>query len=452
MPRHRVSADARAIAHEILVRVETGDAFADRLLADRASTEALSADDRGLLTRLVYGTLAWQGRLDHHLRGLVRVPLERLDAPVRAALRLGLYQLLFLDRVPAYAAVDSSVRLARRRGATLVNAVLRRAAATGRAGLRLPDAAGDRLERLAIEWSHPRWLVQRWAREFGAELPALLAADNEPGPTTVRVNRLRTTREAALWELSAAGMEAEPGRWAPDAIVVSRRAGNLRTLPAWRQGRLTFQGEASQLVTQLLGIAPGDHVLDACAAPGGKAGHAAACTGDGGLVVALDVRPAGARRIRGEAVRLGAAALRVAVADARRLPLRTSFDRILLDAPCTGLGTLRRHPELRWRRRPEDVPRLAALQRELLAAVARHLRPGGILVYAVCTLTPEETEEAIADLVARDPRFAVEPALVADVPAELVTPAGFLRTLPHRHGLDGFFAARLRLDSARPLG
>jgi 16S rRNA (cytosine967-C5)-methyltransferase len=454
MPRElRPDRDARALAHDVLVRVETTDAFADVLLGERLARSDLAGPDLALATRLVYGTLAWQGRLDHHLRTLVRTPLDRLDPPVRAALRLGLYQLLFLDRIPDYAAVDASVRLVRdlgRGAAGLVNAVLRRAAART-PDLPQPEAADDPLERLAVEWSHPRWLVERWASAFGmAEVPHLLAANNVPGPTAVRANRLRTTRESLLAELGATGVDAVAGRWADDAVVVEGAAARLRTLPAWREGRLAFQGEASQLVTALLGLRAG-RLLDVCAAPGGKACHAAAILAGAGRVVAADRRLAGARRIRAEAARLGAT-VAVAVGDARQPSFAGAFDAVLVDAPCSGLGTLRRHPELRWRRRPEDIARLAAVQREMLAGVAPLVRPGGVLVYAVCTLAREENEDVVAAFRATHPGFVVEHAAhAARLPAELVTTDGFLQTVPHRHGLDGFFAARLRLESTRPL-
>ncbi len=448
MPRRELGAppDARTVAHDILVRVETTDAFADVLLAHRLADLPFAPQDHALVTRLVYGTLAWQGRLDHHLHALLRPGSRTLETPVRVALRLGLYQLLFLDRVPAYAAVDASVRLARRSGAGaagLTNAVLRRAAAERGRGRPPLDAGADALTRLAITWSHPRWLVERWATEFDADdLALLLQADNERGATTVRTNQLRTTREDLLAELTAHGVQGAPGRWGPDAIVVARGAARLRSLPAWHQGRFAFQGEASQLIAPLLGLRPGERVLDACAAPGGKAVHVAALVGDGGSVLALDQRPAGIVRIRRAAERLGARAVRTLVADARRPPVREPFDAVLVDAPCSGLGTLRRHPELRWRRRPEDIARLAALQRDIVTAVAPLVRPGGALVYAVCTITREETDDVVAAVLSAHPRFAREG--IAEMPSALVTPAGALRTFPHRHGMDGFFAVRLR--------
>ena len=431
------------------MRVETTGAFADTLLAHRLAGSPLGVADRGLTTRLVYGTLVWQGRLDHHLGTLLRSSLAGLEPAVRAALRLGLYQLLFLERVPVYAAVDSSVRLAQTagRGAVgLVNAVLRRAAAAGRDGLALPDPGEDPLGRLAVEWSHPRWLVERWAEELSlGELPELLAADNLAGATALRTNTLRTTRDTLVAELAAAGVSARPSAWASDAVVVERNSAALRELAAWRDGHFAFQGEASQLIVPLLGLHSGARVLDVCAAPGGKAGHAAARVGQTGLVVALDRRAAGVRRIRDEAARLGVQLVGV-VGDACRPGLHGTFDAVLVDAPCSGLGTLRRHPELRWRRRPEDVPRLAALQRDLLAGVAPLVRPGGVLVYAVCTIAREENANIVTAFAETHPRFAVESVAAAPdpPPASTITSRGFLMTLPHRHGLDGFFAARLR--------
>jgi 16S rRNA (cytosine967-C5)-methyltransferase len=446
----RPPSDSRGVAHDVILRVETTDAFADVLLARRLP--ALAPVDRALAAELVYGTLAWQGRLDHHLGQLVHRPLAELDAGARAALRLGLYQLLFLDRVPAYAAVDASVRLARRSGrgaAGLVNAVLRRVSREGQAALPLPDAAGDRIGRLAVEWSHPRWLVERLADEIGIEeLPRLLAAHNRHGPVALRAHPVGS-RDALGVRLAARGVAVAPSRWAPDALVVERAAGRLRSSEEFGSGRLGFQGEASQLVTRLLPAADGARVLDACAAPGGKTAYAAAL---GARVTALDIHAAGARRILRESNRLGLTSIAVAVADARRPPIRSSFDAVLVDAPCSGLGTLRRHPELRWRRRPEDLDRLATLQGELLATVAPLVRPGGVLVYAVCTPMRAETDDVVAAFLARHEEFVLAP-LAGLAPTDVLTDGGALRTWPHRHDLDGFFAVRLtRLAQPARLG
>lgn len=433
----RPRADARAIAHEILVRVETEAAFADVLLRNRLDA-GMAPAERALASELVYGTLTWQGRLDHHLGTLLRDPLGRLEPVVRAALRLGLHQLLFLDRIPAYAAVDASVSLVPRRASGLVNAVLRRAARAGRDGLTLPEG-GDRAERLAVEWSHPRWLVERWIDELGEpDATALLAANTRPPRLALRVDGRKTTTEDLRAVLAADGIETELGRFAPSALVVTAGAARLRATTAWREGRFAFQSEASQLVADLVDVGPQARALDACAAPGGKTLAIAERLGVAGRIVAVDPKRRALARLGTEATRLGIAAPLVATADARRMPLRSPFDAVLVDAPCSGLGTLRRHPELKWRRKPEDIPRLAALQREILAGVEDLVRPGGLLVYAVCTRTRDETTDVVEGFLARHPRFVVEPL------GPCVDADGFLRTAPHTHGLDGFFAARLR--------
>jgi 16S rRNA (cytosine967-C5)-methyltransferase len=437
--RTREVGDPRAIAHEVLVRVETTDAFADVLLAHRLRERALGATDRRLASELVYGTLTWQGRLDHHLSAWLHQPLAGLEPPVRAALRMGLFQLLFLDRVPPYAAVDTSVRLVDRRAAGLVNAVLRRAARVDRASLPLPDATADPATHLAVRWAHPRWLVARWIHELGLDETARLLAANDRAPRpTLRVNPRRTTREELRGELAAAGVQTEPGRFAPTALAVLEGAGRLRATEAFRRGLFSFQGEASQLATLLVETTAAARVLDACAAPGGKT-LAIAERSPHSRVVAFDPNPRGLARLASEARRLGLGMIDVACADARHPPSTQRFDAVLVDAPCTGLGTLRRHPELKWRRRPEDTVRLASLQREILTGTGPLVRPGGLLVYVVCTVTRAETVEIVDWLRDSQPRFAVERV---DVPG--VGSDGFLRTWPHEHDLDGFFAARLR--------
>ena len=435
--------DARALAHEILTQVETAAAFADVLLAHRLADGELSARDRGLATELVYGTLVWQGRLDHHLRALVNDPLERLDPPVRVALRMGLFQLLHLDRVPAYAAVDASVRLAGRRAGGLVNAVLRRAARAGRSGLALPDAAQDPVERLAIEWSQPRWLVERWIAELGHEATVrLLEANDRPPRVALRANPRRTSREHLQAVLAEANIRTEVGAYAPQALVVTDGAGALRTTRAHQDGLFSYQGEASQLVAMLIDVAAGARLLDACAAPGGKTLALAERLDERGRILAIDRNRASLSRLPSEAARLGLRGVSAVVADARHPPTVAQFDAVLADTPCSGLGTLRRHPELKWRRLPDDVPRLAAVQRNVLAGVAPLVRPGGLLVYAVCTRTQEETTGVIDWFLATHEWFVVEPLAMPCIDTD-----GFLRTAPHTHGLDGFFAARLR---ARP--
>ena len=439
---------ARALALRVLQRVEREGAHSDAALAAALAASPLTGLDRAFATRLVYGTLAWQARLDWHLAGLAARDPSRLDPPVRLILRLGLYQLLLLDRVPPHAAVATSVDLAKRlrpRAAGLVNAVLRRAARAARA-LPLPDPHDDPVRHLAVSLSHPEWLVARWRTRFGdRELQALLAADNDEAPTVLRA-RLGD-RDTLVARLAQAGINARPCRFAPEAVAVG--GGDPHALPGYAAGLFSVQSEASQLVARLLAPQPGMRVLDACAAPGGKATYLAELIRGSGLVVALDRRARGAAAVAAAARRLDLHRLLVAVVDARAagdVLCGTGFDRILIDAPCSGLGTLRSHPELRWRHLPADLARLALLQRQILDGILPLLRPGGALVYATCTITEEENEELVGAWLADHPRLERESA-AAHLPAaaaSLVDAEGALRTLPHRDGLDGFYAVRIR--------
>jgi 16S rRNA (cytosine967-C5)-methyltransferase len=438
---------ARDQAFRILLRVETSDAFASILL--RGLPAAMEPRERALAHELVLGTLRWQGYLDHGLAQFSRPALPDLDPPVRVALRLAAHQVLRLSRIPARAAVDESVRLARsaagRAAGGFVNAVLR---ALCRGEPRWPGPDADPVERLAVVESHPRWLVARRVARLGvAEAAAALAADNRPAPTTLRANRRRGDRVALQARLAADGVRAEPGRWAPDALRVD---GPLPPAGALAEGWCYAQDEASQLVAEIVAPRAGERIADLCAAPGGKSTVLAERVQGCGLVIASDRHPGRMRLVRDNARRLGADRLRLLIQDAARPALAAGrLDRVLVDAPCTGTGILRRHPEIRWRRQESDVPRLAATQRRLLAAAAGLVPPGGTIVYSVCSLEPEEGPEVVADLIARlgglkivDPRQAWDL-----LPGDLVDegpPGPHLRTWPHRHDTDGFFAAVLR--------
>ncbi|HEX7126268.1 MAG TPA: 16S rRNA (cytosine(967)-C(5))-methyltransferase RsmB [Thermodesulfobacteriota bacterium] len=428
-PRGR--AGVRGVAVRILARVERG-AFADRLL-EAALASLADPRDRALLTELVYGTLRWQGRLDHVLSYFAKRPLRTLHPEVRAALRLAAYQLRHLDRIPAHAAVDEAVEHVKRvaRGAAgFANALLRRVADEG-GDVPLP---ADPIERLAVETSHPRWMVEREVAAHGVEEAARrLGADASPAPLVLRaregVERLRA-------RLSAAGVAARPGRVAPDAVVIepgSLPPGGVAALPGFAEGAFAVQDEASQLVARLVDPPTGARVLDLCAAPGGKTGHLADLVGPHGRVVALDVDPARLGRVRETVARLGVAdRVTVAAHDATTplpAPLAGPYDAVLVDAPCSGLGVVRRNPDILWRRRPEDVPPLAATQRAILEVAASAVRPGGRLVYSVCTTTAEEGPGVVDGFLAGHPEYEAEARLV---------------THPADGGLDGFFVQRMR--------
>lgn len=432
--------DPRALALEVLLEVERG-AWGDETLAKALDASALQGADRGLATLLVYGALAWQRTLDHTVEAFASRPVERLDPCVRIVLRLGLFQLGILDRVPAYAAVSTSVDLVRRRtksAAGFVNALLRRAQ---REGLVAPPSSPIDA-RLGIATSHPDWLVAMWRSELGeADTQALLEADNEAAPTAYRALGCEDM-EGILAALAARGIEAARAGFGARALVV---AGAAKAAP----GLTVLQGEASQLVVEMLDPQRGARVLDACAAPGGKTAYIAALVGEAGRVVAVDPAPRARERIEASLVAAGV----TGGADIRNQDVRVfaaenageaAFDAALVDAPCSGLGTLRQHPEIRWRRSPDDIEQLAERQRTILASTASLLRPGGRLVYSTCTISRRENEDVVANFLAEHPQFRCDPAcaLPAHV-AVLCDEDGALRTFPHRHGLDGFFAVRL---------
>jgi 16S rRNA (cytosine967-C5)-methyltransferase len=428
----------RELAYRVLHETESSGAFADALLGRSLETSNLSLSDRGLATVLVYGTLARVLTLDHTLAALSNRSLDKIDLPTLVLLRMGLFQIAFLDRVPDYAAVDTSVQLARRHtrdAAGFVNALLRRAA---REGLR-PINESDETTRISIENSHPRWLVKLWREELGLEEAlALMVADNEPAPTVLRA---LGDRDTALAALERRGVSARAGSRAPQAIVVD--AGGPAVVVA--TGLAVPQGEASQLAVLFARVRPGDRILDACAAPGGKTAYMATLAGPDGSVTAVDPSRGARRRIESTLERAGVTGVDIVESPLADLGPCDPFDLVLVDAPCSGLGTLRQHPEIRWRRRPADIADLSARQSAILTEAAARVRPGGCLIYATCTLTHAENEAVVDTLLAADGSFMEDSetdhgAALHDV----VGADGRLRTFPHRHGTDGFFAARLR--------
>ncbi len=448
----RAAADARRLAWQVLAAVEQG-AFADAALARRLRAESLEPRDRALAAQLVYGTLAWQGQLDAAIAQARRDPL-RLDPPLRVLLRMALFQLVHLDRVPDFAAVDTAVELSKdlKGGAAsgLVNAVLRRFLRAGKQ-IDIPPRPADLAGHLAIAYSHPRWVVEMWLAELGAaETEALLAADNTPAPTVLRVTPRGGGVERVCDACTARGIDARPTAYAPCGVRVVP-SGDPAELPGYREGWFALQGEASQLVAALLGVGAGQQVLDLCAAPGGKTLAVAEGIGTG-RVVAIDRHRRGLVHARREARRLGVSAVEWLQADAAAPPLapRWRADAVLVDAPCSGLGTLRQHPEIRWRRTPRDVRDLSALQRRLLDVAAPYVARDGVLVYATCTIARAENAAVIEEFLAAhrdfardDPRLHLPPAAHGLIDAD-----GALRTFPHRDGLDGFFAVRLKRSAS----
>ena len=440
----------RALALTVLERVR-GGGYADRTLdAELRRQPGLDPRDRALATELVYGVLRQQGRVDYALRRNCRQPLDKLESRVLLLLRLGAYQLLCLERIPESAAVNTTVELARQlkleRATGFINGVLR-ALARGRQGLIWPDPARDPLGHLEHALSLPRWLAQRWLSELGAdEARQLAAALLDAAPTTLRVNTLKLDRAAFLQALVAAGHAAEPTRYAPEGVRLVDRS--PAPLPGDQEGWYQVQDEASMLIAHALAPRPGEVLLDVCAAPGGKTTQLAALTGNRVQITALDQHPHRLRLVEQGAARLGCRGIVTRCWDMTTPPrfiAPGSCDGVLVDAPCSGLGVLRRNPEARWRLHPADVTLLAGRQAAILKQAAPLVKPGGRLLYAVCTITPEETDRQVAAFLAAYHDFRLEPldGILPESCRELLDGAGCLRSWPHRHGLDGFFAARL---------
>jgi 16S rRNA (cytosine967-C5)-methyltransferase len=437
----------------------------DDELEKRAAEFMLDTRDRALAMELVYGVLRRQEALDWRLEPMLTRPLPRLPVVVQLLLRLGAYQLLFMDRIPASAAVDESVRLAKsyrrpldRDWSGFVNAVLRNL-------IRLPvpafpDSACDPARALSIRYSIPLWLCRRWIDRMGSEqAEAACQATSSVPSVTLRVNQRRVTRDSFLERLRREGIGARPTAVSPVGVVLEK--GQLvTTLPGFQEGDFYIEDEAAQLVPPLLDPQPGDLVLDACAAPGGKATHLAELMNDRGHILAMDRQKARLDLLHDNCRRLGITIVTTVAGDARKPvdALRVFsksesaaasdrvVDRVLLDAPCSGLGVLRRHPEAKWHKHTAMFRRHRALQREILEAVSAVLRPGGVLVYSTCSSEPEETEDVVAPFChvhSEWMRESVAPWLPSTA-LPFVTAHGALSTMGNKCGMDGFYAARLR--------
>jgi 16S rRNA (cytosine967-C5)-methyltransferase len=446
-------APARVAAYEILRAVSAGNLD---LPAAIAITRGGLGDerDRALAAEIATGVQRWRAALDHLIIEFSNRPADRLDPEVIEVLRLSIYQLLHLTRVPAAAVVDDAVNLTKRAGkhsaGGLVNAVLR-TLSRKRRNLPLParpTAGTDRtaaLAYLSITLSHPRWLVGRWYDRLGFDATeSWLRFNNSAAPLTLRANRLALDPAALVARLKADGVGVRPGRFAPDALLVE--AGHPLRGPGAREGWFVVQDEASQLVALLAAARPGTRLLDTCASPGGKTTAFAAAMRNEGLLIACDVRRRRMDLLRDTVMSTRACTVRLVQADLLRpLPFSQPFDTVFVDAPCSGLGTLRRDPDIRWRRCEAEFPVLASAQLTMLGHAAEAVAPGGRLIYATCSSEPEENEEVVSAFLARTTGFSRLDARIAapQLPAAVVDEDGFLRTEPHRHGLEAFFGAVL---------
>ena len=423
---------ARVSTFEILTRIESTDAYASELLHS-SQFSRLSPADHGLLMEIGMGVLRWRSMLDETIAAHASQPLAKLDFEVLTSLRMGAYQLLFLDRIPQYAAINESVeltkRVRKRSAAGFVNAVLRKIA---------KDTSQPR--KLDPCSAHPRWLVERWTRHFGAPAAQAICAYDQTAPAP----SLRISNSAVVEELRRDGVELQPGRLVSNCFVV--RAGDVTQTSAFRGGRVALQDEASQLIALLVGN--GSAVLDCCAAPGGKT-RVLSERNPNARVVAMELHPRRAALLR---KLVPESNVRVIAADVRRTPLNRRFDRVLVDAACSGTGTLARNPEIKWRLKPEDLERLRGYQLEVLSGAMKHVARDGRLIYSTCSLETEENEQVIEKALASCGRFAIVDCrreleklrtsgeLVWDDVQSLLS-GHYLRTIPGRHPCDGFFAA-----------
>lgn len=443
-PRESLYQGARGTAVKILNRVERTDSYLDKLLDVELRSPDMSDVDKGLLNEIAHGVLRWQNKLDWVLNGFSHGSFARSEINVKNALRVALYQIFFLERIPHAAAVNEAVEFVKRiRGekpAGLVNAVLRNII-RNLEGIRYPEQAEDEVQFLAVTGSHPYWLVKRWMARFGfEETRKLLAANNERQDLSLRINTLRTTRAEFLAELERQGIPARVSAHM-DSFVRVRGLSRIGQMDLFRKGFFTIQDESAALPSLLLDPRPDQQVIDMCAAPGGKTTHLAELMQNRGEILAVDKYEAKLNLIKSSCERLGLRNVTLLGMDAAALEGRAA-DRVLLDAPCSGLGTVAKKPEVKWKRDIADILKLSRLQATLLDTAARLVRPGGVLVYSTCTTEPEENQGRVKEFLGAHPEFRLDDA-GKFVSRAVVSPDGYVETFPHRHGMDGSFAARL---------
>lgn len=437
-------------AVDILNAVSKSEAFAGDLLDACLDEQNLSgtADGR-LLTHLVYGVLRQRGHLDWILSKLYNGKYTKMEENVKNILRTGLYQLKFSDRLPAFAVVDEAVKIAKKiapAASGLTNAVLR-GYLRDAGKIVFPDGDGQTADYIATFYSHPLWLVKTWIDIFGREeTMALCRVNNEQPPLSLRVNTLKISRMEMAEKLQADGFDCEISRFSPDGINLTESPHAVQKTPFFKDGLLRIQDEAAQLVSYLVNPAEGENILDACAGSGGKTTHLAALMKNSGRIVAMDRDGGKLTQLKTETSRLGISIIETRPVDLC-LPLppgfSKKFDRVLIDAPCSGAGTLRRNPEIKWRLKQEDIAMFSGNQRLILNSAAEAVKKGGRLVYCTCSVLPHENDDVIRRFLADHSDFTIEPPSDS-VPSRLMDTRGFLRTYPHRHTIDGFFGAILK--------
>lgn len=444
---------SRALAVQILQRIEEEKAYAN-LVMQKSLHDLSDPRERQLTTLLVNGTLKHRLTLDYALRRHLRKPLSQLPHEVRWILRISALQVLYLSRIPAAVAINEGVELTKKQQGkytSLVNSVLRRVLETGWE-MPWPSQEKEPVRYLSLRYSHPEWMVKRWLKRYGmADTEALCQANNEPAPVWIRTNTLKISRADLQARLEEEGVKVTIGERVPESLMIEE-FGSLDRLPSFQEGLFTVQDESSQLIAHVLNPQVGQRVLDACGAPGGKTTHLAQRMENQGEILAFDIHPHKVKLIEDLAARLGITIIRAQAGDARELAgvKDASCDKVLVDAPCSGLGVLRRRADMRWHKEEEEIKALPALQLAILERAAQCVAAGGELVYSTCTTEPEENFEVVKAFRAKHPEFTTVD-LSGELPYSLASEQdrkqaakGFLQILPHKQGMDGFFLAKFR--------
>lgn len=439
----------RHLATDILTQVNRRELFASPLLDDCLDAYQLSGTPDGkLLTYLVYGVLRTRGRLDWLISALYRGNFENLDEQIKNVLRVSLYQLTSSDRLPAFAVVDEAVKISKLiapQKSSLVNALLRNYLRRERI-ISFPSPETDVTQYISVNYSHPSWLVNEWLNVFGPEkTKSLCTANIELPPVTLRVNTLKISRAELISRLNADGFHLSPTKHSTDGLIIHQGVQPAVKTEAFSAGFFRFQDEGAQCIAYLVAPEKTSRVLDACAGSGGKTTHLAALMENQGQILAIDKNSAMIEELKKEALRLGVTSIEPCTLDlSDGLPdkLNGMFDLVLVDAPCSGTGTLRRNPEIKWRLQPEDILRSVRQQKIILAEAARAVKINGKLIYCTCSLLPQENENIIKEFIAQNSEFSLCPP-PSDLDKGLFDTGGFYRTYPHIHNTDGFFAAVL---------
>jgi len=437
--------DSRRLAVTILNRVFRSDSYANILLDTYFKKYRYSPKDRALATELVYGTLRWMGWLSWMLQQTYHGKWVKVPVVIQRILEIGLYQILFLDKIPDYAVVNETVQIANEeKGQTwgrVVNGVLRQII-RNRGNLIPPSIEADPVLAISTRWSHPKWLVGRWIEQWGVErTQSLCQANNEKPKISIRVNRLKTNREEVLEYLRHAGFDAEPSRLLNEFVVMDH-SGELTKVPLFSEGFFSIQDVSSGFVGRLMNPQPGETIVDLAAAPGGKTTHMTELGNNRVKIIAMDLHMARIQKIQKNQKRLNLKGILPILGDGCRLEVK-HIDKVLVDAPCSGLGVIRRRGELRWRFKPEKIPELVTLQKSLLSAGAKMINSGGILVYSTCTILPEENEQVVDEFLRNHSCFQIEDARQY-VDSAVVSERGFIETWTDYHNIDGSFAVRFK--------